>query len=188
MNQPLVPPISSLDQFKGHAALSHWALIRVSGADAARFLHGQLSNDVLSLDQRAVRLAGFCSAKGRLQASFWVWRTAEDELWLACAADLAESVCKRLQMFVMRAKCQLSLCTRAITGIWGAHAAQLADREALQHVSIDGDLQLLRLPDVCGVARAVLVGPESSSGLPPDASALAPWRWLEVHSGIPMSC
>jgi folate-binding Fe-S cluster repair protein YgfZ len=34
------------------------------------------------------RLAGYCSAKGRLLASFVVWPAADDELLLACSADL----------------------------------------------------------------------------------------------------
>ena len=40
------------------------------GADAAKFLHGQLTKDVAQPRPGQARLAGFCSAKGRLQASF----------------------------------------------------------------------------------------------------------------------
>ena len=48
---------------------SHWGLLRAQGADAAAFLHGQLTQDFKLLDQRSVRLAGYCSPKGRLLAS-----------------------------------------------------------------------------------------------------------------------
>src|SRR5260364_97713 len=45
--------------------------------DAAGFLHNQLSNDIQHLDDAHVRRAGLCSPKGRLLASFLVWKSAE---------------------------------------------------------------------------------------------------------------
>jgi folate-binding protein YgfZ len=88
--------------------LTHWGLIRARGADAAAFLHGQLTNEVLGLDPGGVRLAGFCSAKGRLQASFVVWRPAPDEFLLACHASVLAATLKRLSMFVLRSQCKLT--------------------------------------------------------------------------------
>ena len=61
----------------GAAALSHLGVIRAQGADAASFLQGQLTNDVATLDAGRMRVAGYCSAKGRLLATFWVWRADE---------------------------------------------------------------------------------------------------------------
>ena len=92
----------------GLVALDHWGLIRARGADAVSFLQGQLTNDVATLSQSRARLAGFCSAKGRLQASFVVWKLADDELLLACAASVLTATLKRLSMFVLRARCKLS--------------------------------------------------------------------------------
>ena len=43
---------------------------RAHGADAAAFLQGQLTQDVVGLRAGEARLAGYCSAKGRLLASF----------------------------------------------------------------------------------------------------------------------
>ena len=57
----------------GIAPLTHLGVIRARGADAVKFLQGQLTNDVAGMDSSAARHAGFCSAKGRLQASFIVW-------------------------------------------------------------------------------------------------------------------
>jgi folate-binding Fe-S cluster repair protein YgfZ len=37
-----------------------------------------------------------------------VWPAADDELLLACSADLLPATLKRLSMFVLRAKCKLS--------------------------------------------------------------------------------
>ena len=92
----------------GACRLDDWGVIRARGADAAKFLQGQLTNDVLALPREQARLAGFCSAKGRLQASFVVWRAGDDEFLLACLRRPAAATLKRLSMFVLRAQCKLS--------------------------------------------------------------------------------
>ena len=84
-------------------------LLKVHGADAASFLQAQLTNDVAGLTDGEVRLAGYCSVKGRLMASFWVWRdaAAADTFWLACSRDIAAAIARRLSMFVLRAKAKV---------------------------------------------------------------------------------
>ncbi|HNG82005.1 MAG TPA: folate-binding protein, partial [Burkholderiaceae bacterium] len=92
----------------GACRLPQWGVIRAVGADAAAFLHGQLSNDVKGLGPAQARLAAFCSAQGRMLASLLVARHAAEEFWLACSADLLPATLKRLSMFVLRAKAKLS--------------------------------------------------------------------------------
>ena len=45
-------------------------MIRVQGEEAAKFLQGQLTQDFVLLGTAEARLAAFCTAKGRMQASF----------------------------------------------------------------------------------------------------------------------
>ncbi|MDZ7814310.1 MAG: hypothetical protein U5L74_14980 [Ideonella sp.] len=99
-------PFLAAPEAAGAVPLPHWGVIRATGADAADFLHGQLTADIKGLANGQARLAGFCSAKGRLTASFVVWRSGAD-LLLACSADLLAPTLKRLSMFVLRAKCKL---------------------------------------------------------------------------------
>src|SRR4051812_40542826 len=68
--------------------LTDWGVIRAKGEDAASFLNGQLTQETLGLEPGQARLAGYCSPKGRLLASFVMWRGAPDEILLACSADL----------------------------------------------------------------------------------------------------
>ncbi|MEZ0309557.1 MAG: folate-binding protein, partial [Ramlibacter sp.] len=56
--------------FDGAVRLADWGVIRAAGADAAAFLQSQLTQDMPGLDARHAALAGWCSAKGRLLASF----------------------------------------------------------------------------------------------------------------------
>ena len=170
---------------QGATRLDDWGVIRAAGADAATFLHNQLTNDVLALDATHARLAGYCTAKGRLQASFVLWRPAPDAILLACSADLLAAVLKRLSMFVLRAKCKLTDATGELA-LWGVagDAALAANLVGSRIVTPKGDT-LLRLPDARlgdeRVPRALWVGSASSA---PALPALAPevWRWLEVHS------
>lgn len=81
--------------------LSQTGVLAVRGKDAASFLQGQFTNDVLHLDTDYSQLNGYCSPKGRLLASFRVLRDGEDYL-LCMPRTMLEAVAKRLQMFVMR--------------------------------------------------------------------------------------
>ena len=92
----------------GISPLPQLGLIQAQGEDAAHFLHNQLSNDVLLLPVGQSRLAAFCSAKGRMQASFILVKTAPDTVLLVLSLDLLAQTLKRLSMFVMRAKVKMS--------------------------------------------------------------------------------
>lgn len=168
----------------GVVALTHRGVIRARGADAARFLHSQLTNDMLQLDGSRAVLAGFCSAKGRLQASFVAWQGAADEILLACAADLLAPTLKRLSMFVLRAQCKLSDAGAELplSGLAGDTAATLLGDAAVWERREVASGTLVRLPDVQGVKRALLAG-SAPQGRP--ALSLDRWRWLEVSSGVP---
>jgi hypothetical protein len=58
------------------APLSDLGLLSVTGDEAAKFLHAQLTNDVEHLDAGVTRWAGWCTAKGRLLSTFRCWRDA----------------------------------------------------------------------------------------------------------------
>jgi folate-binding protein YgfZ len=169
----------------GAARLGHWGVIRARGADAASFLHGQLTSDILHLSSDRAVPAGFCSAKGRLQASFIVWRRTDDEILLACAADVLPPTLKRLSMFVLRAKCKLDDASAEwpLNGLVGdAASSRLAGAGVWAHRET-AEGTVIRLPDAAGMPRALLAGP-APEGVPAIDDEL--WRWLEVRSGVPL--
>ena len=160
--------------FEGACRIDDWGVIRTRGADATTFLQGQLTNDVLGLDAGRARLAGFCSAKGRLQASFVVWKAGDDEFLLACSASLLAATLKRLSMFVLRAKCKLSDASDEIL-LWGlaggAATAALGNAATWEKRERDG-AAVIRLPDAEGTTRALFAAPPGitklSSNIIPD--------------------
>ncbi|NRF69795.1 folate-binding protein YgfZ [Aquincola sp. S2] len=182
--------MTDIPAISGALRLADWGVIRARGADAAKFLHSQLTQDIEGLPQHEAGLAGYCTAKGRLLASFIVWRQRPDEILLACSADLLAPTLKRLSMFVLRAQCKLSdasgeLALHGLAGeAAGAWLGDAAPTTAWGVAGRDGS-SVIRLPEAEAIARYLLVQPIDAAApdLPPlDA---ATWNWLEVRSGIP---
>ena len=105
--------------------LTHLGLIEASGDDAKAFLHSQFTSDINHLGAEQVQHSAWCTAKGRMQASFLAWREGED-FQLVVSGDLEAAVLKRLQMFVLRSKVSLrtSTASRLLLGLAGPQAAE----------------------------------------------------------------
>lgn len=107
---------TSDDAVLPYALLQNLGVLRAQGPDAPSFLHGQFSNDILTLMPGHARLAGYLTPNGRLLATFWVIRhdmppapeqPSVPTFWLVCSRDLAAAMAKRLSMYVLRAKCKI---------------------------------------------------------------------------------
>jgi tRNA-modifying protein YgfZ len=180
--------MSDAISISGVSRLADRGVIRARGADAGKFLQSQLTNDVLTLAPGAAQLAGFCSAKGRLQASFIVWRDGDDEYLLSCPLSILAPTLKRLSMFVLRAQCRLSDASAEVelVGVAGAPASAMLGAAPVWGRSDRGGAALIRLPDAAGLKRCLVAAPAGSevdvAAAP--AMTLDTWRWLEVESGI----
>ena len=157
------------------ARLTRYGLLSVSGADARDFLHAQLTNDIQNLPQERAALAGWCSAKGRLLASFLVIPAAEG-FYLQLARDLVAPVAKRLQMFVLRSKVKIADESDAKQqyGTWGASRGAerfaVAASGARITVQFEGD-------------RALVISQEPIGGEPVDEDQ---WTLEEIRAGRPL--
>ena len=181
------------------AAVTSHGLIAVTGDDAATFLHNQLTNDVEHLGSDQARLAGYCSPKGRLQATFLVWRSAESII-LQLPRALQAPLQKRLSMFVLRAKAKLADVTHAhaVLGFGGAASgsvlqAMFGALPAAPYSKIEHELgTLIRLADALGTPRYQwLTTPEQAQlAWPKLAAQLTPagadaWQLAAIHAGVP---
>jgi folate-binding protein YgfZ len=180
----------------GATLLPQWGVIRAVGDDAASFLHNQLSNDVVKQTAQQARLAAYCTAQGRMLASFVVVKPTADEVWLACSADLLQATLKRLSMFVLRAKARLTDASGelAVVGLAGpsvrAWLGDVVNDTPWSVVALEGAAdraQVVRLPDAAGTPRWLWLGPAAQAdallaALPAIDESL--WRWLEVRAGV----
>lgn len=181
--------------WQGALRLSDLAILQASGPDTASFLHGQLSQDIEHLGPTEARLAAYCSAKGRMLASAIVLRPQEEQVWLLCDASVLAALHKRLSMFVLRARTQLSDASASlcVLGLVGAEAMSRlspsgAQASAAWGVQASQGGQVVTLPEVQGVPRALWIGPAGLAdallaGQP--ALPAAAWSWLDVMSGVP---
>jgi folate-binding protein YgfZ len=183
------PADTTLPQLAGVVALTHLGVIKATGADAAVFLQGQLTQDVATLSLDEARLAAFCNAKGRMQASFVVFKRRTDEFLLVCSQDILAATLKRLSMFVMRAKAQLTDASAefSLFGLAGSATESVAVQAGKPWAKTDLETQsIIFLPPVAGIARAICCAPAGTQA--PEGQALDPaiWRWLAVQSGLAM--
>lgn len=170
----------------GVARLTTLGVIRVQGEDAAKFLHGQLTQDVVLLGLHDARLAAFCSAKGRMLASFTLYKRSPDDIFLVCSQDILAPTLKRLSMFVLRAKAKLNDASAdwAVYGLAGsAVSASVTDGSTAIKTDV-GDATRILLSPAGSVPRALWVAPASSAPPAGDALPLDLWLWGSVHSGI----
>ena len=181
------------------ADASSLGALAAAGADAAAFLHGQLSSDVKRLAPGEGAWASYNSPKGRMLATLFVYRPdvgPDDRFEALLAADLAAPVGKRLGMFVLRSKVALAdeTAARLRLGVGGPEAAR-AVASAFGHAPVAGRVatrdgaRIIALPD----GRFVVLAPADAAAAVLDALAHAAvpagapvWAWLGVRSGVPM--
>ena len=177
----------------GVARLDHLGVIRASGSDAAIFLQGQLTQDVVNMGLDAARLAAFCNAKGRMQASFVMFKLknddAGDEFLMVCSADILTQTLKRLSMFVMRAKVKLTDASAdfRLYGLVGGaiNSGAACTRNIWSKYDFEGTNNVFLYPGA-GFERVLCCVPADLPSPPGTDLALSTWNWLEVQSGIAM--
>jgi folate-binding protein YgfZ len=184
------------------APISDLGLIAATGSDSADFLHKQLTNDVEHLGPAELRLAGYCSPKGRLLATLLMWRDA-DAIMLQVPVEIMAALQKRLQMFIMRAKVTLTDAgaepRRAVTlGLGGAAAQSVLASwfdvlPAAPYTHVGHALgSLLRVADAWGAPRYqwIMDAEAAQSVWPVLTQALTPvgnsaWRLSGIVAGVP---
>ena len=144
----------------GITPLLEYGLLKVHGAEAAAFLQAQLTNDVAGLVGDETRLAGYCSVKGRLTASAWIWRDeSQQTFWLACSRDIAAAFARRLTMFVLRAKVKVENASDSVALVGTMRKAGTSQPSP--------QAETVRLPPVlidAATADAVGIGDEVGAG------------------------
>ena len=171
----------------GVTPLNHLGVIRVAGEDAAKFLHGQLTQDFALLDEQHARLAALLTAKGRMLASCIAFKRSDAEVLLVCARDLLAPTLKRLSMFVLRAKARLSDASGdyALYGLLGdAARAALPEGDEPWAKADLGDASVVRLYPADGQPRALWLAPAASPAPAGAPTSEALWLWSEVRSGV----
>lgn len=177
------------------ADLTHYGVIAFSGPESRNFLQNQITNDLRTQSPEQAVFAGYCNAKGRLQANFLVIQRDQDFL-LLLPDSLRERTQKRLSMFILRTQTQARCANpewvrlglagpgaRALlTEVWGA--APAAGLGVLQHPDglaiglADERFDLLVAHDQAAAVQQTLAA--RTTPIRPGA-----WDAELIHAGIP---
>jgi folate-binding protein YgfZ len=95
--------------------LSRYGVIKVSGPDAAKFLQGQLSCDVLALQPGSHTLGAYCNIKGKIDSLFRLWRLGDD-YFLRLSINLVQATIDELQKYAVFSKLNLQDVSEHICG------------------------------------------------------------------------
>lgn len=79
------------------------AVLTVTGADARKFLHGVVTQDIDSLTDGAARFACLLTPQGKILFDFFVVAAGDDFL-IDVRGDSAEALARRLSLYKLRAK------------------------------------------------------------------------------------
>ena len=173
--------------------LSHLGIIRISGEDKWDFLQGQLTNDINAVTPGASQLSSYCSPKGRMLGSFWLFQRGDDLLIQLPKERLAPTL-QRLRMFVLRSKVTLSDASDELVrfGLSGDCAPALLDAAPQEPwaTTTTGEVTMIRLPG--DRPRFDLVGPLSAmtplwSRVSEKAVVTGPdfWALMDIRAGLP---
>lgn len=171
----------------GITPLTHLGVIRAQGDEAAKFLHGQLTQDFALLGPQQARLAAYLSPKGRMLASFIGCQRSATEVLLVCSRDLLAATLKRLSMFVLRTKVKLTDASDefALYGLAGDALISIAGSACPAWAKADFDDQtLVHLYPALGQPRGLWIAPQGSPAPQGQALDAALWAWGEVRSGV----
>lgn len=160
--------------------------LAATGADAEKFLQGQLSSDLGGLASGGGQLSAWHDAKGRVLAILRVLAWNEGYL-LVLPASLAAAIMKRMSLFVLRARVELHFgpaiygLRQETAGDWLA-AAGLSPAGAHRDQAAGSRLAAMPMPADVGW---LVAGETDSLCGPPDAAAAAEWELAELAAGIP---
>ena len=168
-------------------------LIRFAGDDAQTFLHNQLTCDVAGLAVGRSTYGAYCTPKGRVLASFLLWRT-ESAYFMQLPAALRESIEQQLTKFILRSKVR----TEDVTSEWVLLGASDSDAAALAQratgKALAGVHEAVFSPGVVAIRlpsdRCEVLLREDKAGAVVDAgwqnAGSEYWEWLDIRAGIPV--
>jgi len=141
-------------------------VLAVRGADAARFLQGQLSADTEKLAPGASTLTGLHNPQGRVTAVLALTRPSADELLAALPRGLIATVAQRLGKYLFRAKARIS-----------------DESDALRVLGASGTAEHTGYADIRWGERRLLLLPRDADFQA--AGSLAAWELADIAAGLP---
>jgi len=146
------------------------SLLRVAGPDAEHFLQNILTTDLSQLAPGALKPGALLTPQGKVMFDFLISRDGEDAFLLDCRADITDNFQRRLTLYKLRAKAEISKLDQKLVVIrWdGESASSQTDSTWLADT---------RFPANAGVERLYA---DSTTAQPDEAA----WTSVRIAHGI----
>ena len=157
--------------------LDHYSIIEISGEDHLDFLQGQLTNDVKKNENKFI-YSGMCNPKGRLFAFLRILRVPDfNSTFLVIPSPLADSVQKRLTMFILRSKVMIQKADNF-------HLIGIIDDSPQMNIPSN---QTLSLPDQTNRSVIIFNDPDLFNQITNEHSFedISNWIKKDIQFGIP---
>ena len=147
--------------------LDQYQLIEAHGADAEKYLQGQLTADLIALTSGANTLVAHCDPKGKMNAIFRLLKVDSERFFLLIKKDLLPSALDALKKYAVFSKISFDLRDWQIVGLIGKKCGKIEPRFTLE---IDEQ-------------RAILL---NESALPINFNADEKiWESADIQAGLP---
>lgn len=175
--------------------LTHLGVLEWSGNDAGDYLQNQLTTNIRQFAPGKAQHSAWCTAKGRMLASFLLFRT-DNGYRALLSSDLIEATRTGMQKYVMRSKVTISDLSESMRtiGLSGPDAekalvaAQLPVPAEILATQAFPDGLVIRLE----ASRFIVVLARGSIATRWKAlvnilrpAGISAWNWLDIQSGLP---
>jgi folate-binding protein YgfZ len=160
------------------------AIVSVSGPDAEHLLQNILTTDLEALAPGVAKPGALLTPQGKILFDFLVSRAGADGFDLECRADVADDYMRRLTLYKLRAKAQISKRDQSVVSVaWRDDSAASGDGSTASQIESNPSetdstsLVDSRFPSALHVRR------QHGSAAPADAS-LDAWARLRIAHGV----
>ncbi len=153
------------------ARLEDRAVITVAGPEAEHFLQNILTVDVEALADGEVKPGALLTPQGKILFDFLISRAGPDAFRLECRADIASDFHRRLLMYKLRTKAEISKPEQSVVTVSWQNDSASSETDSTS-------LRDARFPQG-DVVR--IYGAEQGSG---DGGDLAAWHALRIAGGV----
>jgi folate-binding protein YgfZ len=157
--------------------LEDFGALRFTGAEAGKFLQGQLSNDVASLAPGTLLRAGLHNPQGRTLAVLGLIGAGQDDILAVLPLELMSTVSAHLRRYVLRSKVTISddSARYRVLGVAATHAA----------TDTATDAPGLRVAYGLPHEQRTLLLQEALAPAPAASMPREQWRALDIAAGLP---
>ena len=151
------------------ARLDDRTIVSVSGPDAEHFLQNIVTADLDALRPGEAKPSALLTPQGKILFDFLISRNGADAFLLECRADVSNDFVRRLTLYKLRAKAEISMQEESLVAVsWGTESSPSQTDSSWLRDS--------RFPEAAPTWRSYKAQPADSN--------VAAWHALRIASGI----